>query len=213
VRETLIQQFISYIAVRGIPEEYHELYRNEAAVILSMSRVGSIEDLDAQRLKHAVKEAERRLKTRAAVVTAIEAFLRHWNTAPDQESSEGIPDSLRTSPAVLAPSAARPRMFVRVPFNRAIDVAGSRGGNRGSDISMGGLYIETRSIWNIGDVIDTHFRLHAADPEALHLSARVVYVDPGVGVGVDFIEPPAATRRAIRHYVEEIIGRRQHAPR
>jgi hypothetical protein len=211
MRDPLIKQFIGYIAQRGVPQHFHELYRNEAAAILSRCGVGAIDQLDPQDLTRVVNDAEKRLKNRQAVVAALEAFLRHWRRPPDEETSDAIPDSMVGSPAVITDGGEQHRRFVRVPFNREIDVVGSLGGNRASDISMGGLYLETRSAWNFGDVVDVNFRLRAADRQPLHMSARVVYVDPGVGVGLDFVDPPPEARRAIRRYVEDMVARREHA--
>ncbi len=205
MRDPLIQQFVAYIARRGIPEQFHELYRNEAAAILSLCGVSTLEQLDQAHIELALRDVERRMQNRKAVCAALEAFIERR----DQQGGSIPPTHLSASPAVTAPSGAQHRRFVRVPFNREIDVVGSLGGNRASDISMGGIYLETRSAWRVGDTVDLNFRLRPAEPP-IHVSARVVYVDPGVGAGLDFIDPPAEVRGAIRHYVESSVARREH---
>ena len=218
VRDPLIQQFVAYIQRRGVPEHFHELYRSEAAVILSLAGVSSLEQLSHDRLAASVRDAERRLQNRKAVCAALEAFLAYRAKEPSHDDSDDSDDSddegrdsIDRSPAVAHPAGNEHRRYVRVPFNREVDVVGSLGGNRASDISIGGIYLETRSAWTSGDFIDLNFRLRPADPGPLHMRARVVYVDPGVGVGLDFIDVDHKTRTAIRHYVEETISRREHA--
>jgi len=210
MRDSHIQQFVSYITQRGVPQRFHELYRNEATVILSQAGLSSLDQLDQSQLNNAVAEAERRLQNRKAVCAALEAFLSHL-TQPTEAGTDASPDSMVGSVAVQAVGGQQHRRFVRVPFNREIEVVGSLGGNRCSDLSVGGLYLETRSAWRVGDVVQLKVRLRAEDEQMLELTARVAYADPGMGVGLDFIELSRQARHAIRQYVEQMVTQRAYA--
>jgi hypothetical protein len=211
--DPLVESFLAYIARRGIPEKYHGLYRDELLGVLLHSGVTSVQHLTAEHLNASVRAAERQLQNRKAVVAALDEFLRtlRKQSAPPLPTPDHreAPSSARGSSAFPPPGAAENRRYVRVPFNREVQVSGSVAPIRASDLSLGGMYLETRQALETGEVIDVVFRLRAADPVPLRLRAQVVYLDPGVGLGIDFLDPPVEVQRAIRHFIEDTIAGRQ----
>ena len=209
-----IQQFISYIAARGIPDQYHELYRQELIAIMLLSGATKIETLDQISLGAAVRDAEQKLQNRRAVAVAIERFLRHEaqrgaSNRPPSPGGGGVdddPDSFdwTNSPAVHPPGTQH-RKYVRVPFNGEISIDGMKSHDRASDISLGGMYIETVQYHEVGNTVTVSFKLHPSERAPLTLLGRVVYYDPGIGAGIDFITVPKEARDAIRGYIEHVV--------
>ena len=80
---------------------------------------------------------------------------------------------------------------------------------RASDLSLGGLYLETRQALNAGEIIEIVFKLRADDSVPIVVRAQVVYIDPGMGVGVDFVDLAPDVAREIRYFIEDVIGGRR----
>ncbi len=217
-----IDAFLAYIANRGIPERFHNLYRDEVLGVLLHSGVSSLEGLTSEHLQGSVKAAERMLQNRKAVCAALDEYLRTMRQQsmpplrpppmsahqPAVPRAAAVPDSARGSSAFPPPDPNEKRRYVRVPFNREVNMEGSLAPIRASDLSLGGMYLETRQALNAGEVIEIGFTLHPDDPPLL-VGARVVYIDPGMGVGIDFVEVPDDIARAIRHFIEDVIAGRQ----
>jgi hypothetical protein len=211
--DPLVDGFLAYIARRGIPEKFHNLYRDELLGVLLHAGVTGVQHLSSEHLAASVRAAERQLQNRKAVVAALDEFLRTLRQqsapplpAPDHREA---PSSARGSSAFPPPGAAENRRYVRVPFNREVQVSGSVVPIRASDLSLGGMYLETRQVLEAGEIIDLAFRLRANDAMPIRLRGQVVYLDPGVGVGIDFLDAPAESQRAIRHFIEDMIAGRQ----
>lgn len=221
-----IEDFITFIARRGVPARYHQLYRDELVAVLLHAGVGSVDRLDGAALSRSVQEAQARLNNRKAVCAALDIFRRNRSlprTAAGQEArppagqearppagqEEGDfpPDSIAgsRSVAVAASSGSEHRKFVRVPFNCEVDVDGSMAHNRSSDLSIGGMYLDTLQHYEVGAVMGIAFKLHPSDRQPLRLRALVVHFDPGVGVGLDFVDPPRHIRHVIRRFVESYV--------
>lgn len=69
------------------------------------------------------------------------------------------------------------------------------------DISEEGMYINTQAEFVSGAVLELSFRLRDKD---LKLKARVQHVQPGIGMGVRFLNLSPETYSVIRNFVEEV---------
>ncbi len=213
-----IDAFLAYISRRGISSRFHGLYRDELLAVVVGAGVRSVENLTGEQLRESVGQAERMLKNRKAVCAALDEFLRtvrNQSDPPLRPPSGGprrehaMPDSLRGSSAYPDARDSEHRRYVRVPFNREVTIEGSLAPCRTSDLSLGGMYLETRHTLGTGERVEVSFKLRASDRAPLVVQAEVAYVDPGMGVGIYFVDLPNLLRREVRHYVEEVIAGRQ----
>jgi hypothetical protein len=78
------------------------------------------------------------------------------------------------------------RIEKRVSFIKEIEIVGI-GMRRCSDLSIGGMYLETVAIFPEGTILDLRFKLDDSKEESIRVQARVSYVHSGMGVGVRFI--------------------------
>lgn len=88
----------------------------------------------------------------------------------------------------------------RVPFMQEVEIVGV-GMRRCSDISVGGIYLDTVSIFAENEILTLRLKLPGADPRAIEVRARVRYVHPSVGVGLEFLD----LRPEDRERIEKLI--------
>jgi hypothetical protein len=211
-----IEAFLAYIDKRGIPERFQGLYRDELLNVMMQAGVGSLERLTSEDLQDSVRSVERHLQNRKAVCAALDEYLRalRQESAPPLQppttgQDRGPTDSERGSSAFPEPGNDEHRRFVRVPFNREVDMDGSLAPIRASDLSLGGMYLETRQAVEAGEVVELRFKLRAQDRLPVRVMAQVVYIDPGVGVGIDFVDLPEEAGREIRYFIEDMVAGRR----
>jgi hypothetical protein len=213
-----IDAFLAYIAKRGIPERYHALYREEVLTVLMHAGVGSIDRLTTEMMQRSVAQAERQLRNRKAVCAALDEFVRALRkhsrppvplTPPPEDPEDHIPNSAKGSSAYPPEGSDDKRRYVRIPFNREVQMSGSLAPVRASDLSLGGMYLETRQAHDAGEIIEVTFKLRREDKVPIVLDGQVVYIDPGMGVGLDFVSVPDDVRREIRYFIEDVIAGRQ----
>lgn len=65
------------------------------------------------------------------------------------------------------------------------------------DVSTGGLFLNTPDPLVPGSHVDLSFRANPEGPE-IECSGRVVYALPGVGMGIQFIDPKGEVELALR---------------
>jgi len=97
-------------------------------------------------------------------------------------------------------SGAEARRFRRVPFITEVEVTGV-GMRRSSDISIGGMYLETVHQVPDHDQLELRFKLNENDPQPVIVHARVAYHHPGMGVGLTFTAMSEGTRALIQQLV------------
>jgi hypothetical protein len=90
----------------------------------------------------------------------------------------------------------------RIPFLKEIEVVGL-GIFRSSDISIGGMYLESMQDFPAGTLLDLRFKLNHSDEEPILLQARVLYSQPHVGLGLAFVNINSADRERILKLVEQ----------
>ncbi len=65
---------------------------------------------------------------------------------------------------------------------------------RASDVSARGLFLETLTPYSVGTLLNVALRL---DADTIEAEARVVFTDPGVGMGLEFKRLSAAARHRL----------------
>lgn len=76
---------------------------------------------------------------------------------------------------------------------------------RTSDVSRTGCYIDTLNPVPAGTMVRTRLTRNGEVFEAI---AKVVYVSPGLGMGLHFAEPPAAQLSVLDRWLAEVSIRR-----
>jgi hypothetical protein len=97
---------------------------------------------------------------------------------------------------------AERRKNKRVPFikDATVDGLGSR---RISDLSAGGIYLETPVSVPVGTDVDIQFKFKDTDAQEVQLKARVIYIHEGVGMGMIFVNLPPEIADKIKKIVDE----------
>lgn len=92
------------------------------------------------------------------------------------------------------------RKSERVPFMQEVEIVGV-GVRRCSDISVGGMYLDTVSIFAENEILTLRLKLPGPAPRTVEVRARVRYVHASVGVGLEFID----LRPEDREQIEKLI--------
>ena len=94
------------------------------------------------------------------------------------------------------------RQHKRLPFIKDVEVPGV-GILRCSDLSIGGMYLETVNSFPVGTVLDLQFKLREADEYSIRVQARVVYTHEGMGFGLTFFSLKLEDRQKIENFIEQ----------
>ena len=94
------------------------------------------------------------------------------------------------------------RQCKRIPFIKEVEVLGV-GILRCSDLSIGGMYLETVNSFPVGTVFDLKFKLRDADEHSVYVPARVIYKHEGIGVGLCFYHLKLEDRQRIEKFIEQ----------
>jgi hypothetical protein len=99
------------------------------------------------------------------------------------------------------------RRYPRADLFQEISIAG--GGvvarSQVADLSAGGMFVDAfRVPFSVGSRITARFPLRAGEPARV-LEAEVHYVQPGIGLGLRFVNLSPAERARIVDYVEEAL--------
>ena len=98
-------------------------------------------------------------------------------------------------------AGAEKRAHKRVSFVQEVEAEGL-GRRRCSDLSEGGLYLETDVSIPVDAIVDLRFKLLDSDTDPIRVKARVAYVHPNIGLGLKFINLSAQDRERIKQLVE-----------
>jgi two-component system, chemotaxis family, chemotaxis protein CheY len=101
------------------------------------------------------------------------------------------------------------RKHERFPFREDVLIDGSRMCTS-MDISEGGLYISTIQSYAENDVIEVTIPFKE---EKFTVSAQVRYCQPGIGMGVMFIDLKDAQKAGIRELISSVSGRPVRSPK
>lgn len=89
------------------------------------------------------------------------------------------------------------RRVSRVPFLKEVRID-HLGVRRGLDLSTRGMYVETLTSYNKGALLHVTLRF---DQESINVTAKAVFIDPGIGMGLEFQRLSAAAR----HKLEALV--------
>jgi len=95
-----------------------------------------------------------------------------------------------------------PRKYKRAGFVSEVEVV-DVGKHRCSDISLGGMYLETVHSFPVGSVVTVRFKLRDADEQAIRVKARVLYIHEGMGLGLTFVDLNPQDREQIEQFIEQ----------
>ena len=71
------------------------------------------------------------------------------------------------------------------------------------DVSVGGMFINARFPFPKDSELSLTFRFHPAEP-AITCRAKVMFSNPGVGMGIQFLGPSAETCQMLQKFVDEV---------
>jgi hypothetical protein len=92
--------------------------------------------------------------------------------------------------------AGERRHSERVLFCNEVEVVGY-GPRRSSDLSPGGMFIETIAAFPRGTVLELRFKVQEDERDPICVKARVLYSADSIGVGVEFLDLLPEDRRRI----------------
>lgn len=186
--DEVVSDFLDYLKRAAFPRPFLPVYEREARRFLSAFPDRSPvlmneEDVTAYLgAAEAAGATEQELRDLKVVSEAVVWFLKHRN-----------------------PTAARPargkgrRRHKRVAFVRDVWVK-ELGQCRSSDLSRGGLFLETMANVELGAELALTFAV-SEGAEMIQAQARVVYQQPGVGVGLMFLGVSPGGQALVDAYV------------
>lgn len=95
------------------------------------------------------------------------------------------------------------RRDTRVPFPGNVTVNG-KVRFKGVDISKGGIYVHTGRSYKLGTVVDIFFQLKY---ESFNIQAKVQFNQPGVGMGLQFINLTIDENDKIVSYIDKMAAK------
>lgn len=191
-----IPAFLDYLRAGRIPEEFLPAYRSEAERFRDAFPDVALGSLSAAHVAAHVASTkraggnDRALRNARIVGDAVLAFLARPIPRPSQPPP----------PAPRAPAPGDHRRFLRVPFVAEVEIHGV-GRRRCSDLSLGGLYLDSVDAFQLGERLALRFKLRPADARAIDAEANVAYQHPGLGAGLNFVRISHDDLAAIEAFV------------
>ncbi|MBI3604302.1 MAG: PilZ domain-containing protein [Nitrospirae bacterium] len=93
------------------------------------------------------------------------------------------------------------RKYPRAPYFNDVRIAGL-GARLATDISNGGMYVACLTPSPIGTIIPLSMTI---ENEPICAEARVAFIDPGIGMGLEFHRVPSTARLKLEAMAEKII--------
>ncbi len=94
------------------------------------------------------------------------------------------------------------RQLKRIWFDQEVEVIGWKK-VRSSQLGLGGMFLNAEDPPAVGKELLLRFKLSDQNPEFLAINARVLYVHPGKGFGLEFKNLPWETLEKISEYLED----------
>ncbi len=136
----------------------------------------------------------------------VEAKARVVYTLPDTgsgiEFTEIDPKHLQVILKAIHAKTGNRRKTPRVPLATQIHIGDSMAVAISRDLSIGGLFVETKEPCEIGTKLDLRFHLEEHDP-IIMAKGQVRYVVPRLGMGVQFSEISNEDRKRIAAFVAQ----------
>jgi len=93
------------------------------------------------------------------------------------------------------------RQNKRGPFIQEVEVIGL-GIYRCSDLSVGGMYLETVQLFHVGTDLSLRFKINDGEVQPIAVQSRVIYAHEGVGIGLGFVDLKPADHARIVKFIE-----------
>jgi hypothetical protein len=90
----------------------------------------------------------------------------------------------------------------RIPFVNEVEVVGV-GVRRCSDLSIGGIYLDTTSFFPEGAFLHLRFKLRLCDENPIEVKARTLHSIPGLGVGLRFVDLSPEDLEKIQKFIDQ----------
>lgn len=97
---------------------------------------------------------------------------------------------------------AERRIDKRIPFVNEVEIVGI-GMRRCSDLSIGGIYLDTTSFFPEGTDLQIRFKLRSSDEKSIEVNARALHSTAGLGVGLFFLNLSPEALEKIRAFINE----------
>jgi hypothetical protein len=101
---------------------------------------------------------------------------------------------------MVEPDFSERRKHKRIPFVSEVKVH-AVGSLRCSDLSIGGMFLETVHTYEVGTIIELRFKLSETDEYPIDVQGRVVYQYTGIGVGLCFLNLRPQDRERIEVFI------------
>ena len=98
------------------------------------------------------------------------------------------------------------RRTPRVPFIKEVTLD-HLGVRRGVDFSTHGMYVETLIPYPVGAVLPISLQF---SHEIIELNARVIFNDPGIGLGLEFEHLTSSVRHKLETLVQDTLNSKDH---
>jgi hypothetical protein len=192
---SLLRDFVAYLREKRVPAAFLPTFEAQACAFGARFYHHAASELDAAMLEIHVEEghlealSERALRNRRHAGQAYLDFLRQRHFRPP-------------GPPAAAPRRAQSdkRRAPRVPFVTEVRVD-DYGVLRSADLSVGGMYLEKLTLATRGTPLRVGFRLRPSDAAPIVATARVSFVHPQFGAGVEFVSLAPADARIIADFV------------
>lgn len=96
------------------------------------------------------------------------------------------------------------RKHKRISFIKDVEVPGV-GNLRCSNLSEGGMFLETVFLYSVGTLLTLGFKLQETNEQPINVQARVVFAYEGIGVGLCFLNLKAEDRIKIEEFIEQTL--------
>jgi hypothetical protein len=74
---------------------------------------------------------------------------------------------------------------------------------RCSDLSIGGIYLDTTSFFPEGTQLQLRFKLNPSDPRSIEVNTQALYGVPGLGVGLAFIDLSPEDKKRVQQFIDQ----------
>jgi hypothetical protein len=188
-RRDHLDEFLDYLRAGRVEERFLPAYRTAAQEFLDAFSTVRPSQLGVEHLRRYLEHARtrgasaRRLRNLEVACGSFLMFV-HQKAAARRSTQKGR------------------RKVRRVDFVREVHVRGL-GWCRSSDLSLGGMYLETIHALGMGTRVELEFRLWPEDTRPLRVGARVVYEQPELGAGLVFVDVPQDVLEQLRRFVRQ----------
>lgn len=187
--DELVPPYVEHLRARGIAAVYVPQFEAEARAFVAWFRAIGARSTGGRAIARYIDEgrrqafSERALRNRRIACQSFLAF---------------VAEHAASRSAVVKVDKRRGR---RAERTTEVLVEG-HGLLRSSDIGVGGMYVDRLTMVSQGSTVRVRFKLNASDEQTITVSARVCFVHPQLGAGLEFVSLSPAAGERIRELVE-----------